>query len=611
MGVSRRSGFRLAILGALALAMVIQACGSAFANALPPVPPRLVKRTFDMVERGYYDLVKQDIESGLATIDDRDRDDNTLLHRAAMAGHVNILRLLLTKPFDVNARDNHGRPPLAKAANRAVAELLLASGAQMYTSEPYCASPALHWAATRGADPVLQALLDHGAKADDRDRCHSNTALHDASKAGMVGAATILLDHRADANARNTHGDTPLVMASRKRSPASLKMAELLIARGADANIPGSGSPSEVVGNDPEMADFWPLHHAALNGDLDLVKLLVDNRADVNAASVTGYAPLHLAMAGGYQDVARLLLERGARVNARDRHGNTPLHWIAFADGGSVSSFQNSINIKDTYTYARIGPDAYPPLAALLIDRGADINAVNGHGMTPLGSVNSARNEKVAILLRSKGAEVLVSDDFTARNKRASAFVENFFQQARLIADHPSDSSRQRMTALVNEYFDPSEVAAGVMARLKNKVHKESLPQTPEQEEFIRAYAGGFASALAEALVLGRLGELTLDPARSTGRTGHLEGRDDLLWWYLDGRYTESSGKPKYTTWWLKDSGGRLAIINLRMTDSQYDFTTLADNHSKDIAELVKSVPNGFSLAIQKLKGLAPPPASR
>lgn len=612
MSLPRRSGFRLATLGVLALGMAIQACGAAFANAIPPVPPRSVKRTFDMIERGPHELVKRDIESGFVTADDRDRDDNTLLHRAAMAGRIEILQLLLTKPFDVNARDNHGRTPLAKAANRAVAELLLASGAQMHTSEPYCAFPALHWAAGRGADTVVQTLLDHGAKVDDRDRCHHNTALHDASKAGMIGAATILLDSRADANARNTHGDTPLVMASRKRSPASLELAGLLVARGGDVNIPGSGSPSEVVGNDAEMADFRPLHHAALNGDLALAKLLVDNRADVNAASTNGYAPLHLAMAGGHLEVARLLLDRGARVNARDSHGNTPLHWIAFAHGGAVSSFQDSISIKDTYTYARIGPDAYPPLAALLIDRRADINAVNGHGMTPLGSADAARNEKISSLLRSKGAETLVSDDFTARNKRASAFVESFFQRARLIADHPSDSSRQRMAALVNEYFDPSEVAAGVMARLKHKVLKENLPQTPEQEEeFTRAYAGGFASALAEALVHGKLGMLTLDPARSTGKTGHLEGRDDLLWWYLDGSYTESGGKTKYTTWWLKDSGGRLAIINLRMNDSQSDFTTLADNHSREIADFVKSTPNGFSLIVQKLKGVAPTPPNQ
>jgi ankyrin repeat protein len=605
MGISRRGGFRLAALGVLALAMAAQMCGTAFANALPPVPPRVVKRTFDLVERGFYDLVKQDFESGHATIDDRDRDDNTLLHRASMAGRVDILQFLLTKPFDVNARDKHGRSPLAKAANRAVVELLLARGAQMITAEPYCARPALHWAASRGADAVVQTLLEHGATVDDLDRCNRNTALHDASKAGMIGAATILLDSRANANARNTQGDTPLVMASRQRSPASLEVAKLLIARGADANIPGSGTPSEVAGNNSEMADFRPLHHAALNGDLALLKLLVDNRADVNAVSVTGYAPLHLAMAGGYLDVARLLLERGARVNTRDERGNTPLHWVAFADGGSVSSFENHINIKDNYTYARIGPDAYPPLAALLIDRGADINAVNGRGKTPLGSLGTAGNEKIAAILRSKGAEILVSEDFTARRERASGFVDDFLQRARLITDHPSDSSRQRMTALVNEYFDSSEVAVGVMDRLKHTLRKEDLPQTPEQEgEFIRAYAGGFSSALAEALVHGKLGMLTLGPAQSTGRTGHLEGRDDLLWWYLDGSYTEAGGKSKYTTWRLKDSGGRLAIIDLRMTDGQYDYRTMADIHSREIADFVKSVPNGFSLMIQKLKGL-------
>jgi ankyrin repeat protein len=602
MGVPRRSRLRFA-LGLLVLGMAAQAGGEAFANAIPPVPPRPVKGTFMIVDRGSYDSVKRDIESGYVTVDDRDSDDNTLLHRAAMAGRVEILQLLLTKKFNVNALDKLGRTPLAKSANRAVADLLLASGAQMYTAEPYCGRPALHWVAGRDANDVLRTLLEHGAKTSDRDRCNENTALHDAVKAEMVGAATILLDSGADVNARNTHGDTPLVVASRKRSPASLELAELLLARGADTNIPGSGSPSQVVGNDAEMKNFRPLHHAALNGDIALVKLLVNDRADVNAPSATGYAPLHLATVGGYLDVALLLLERGAKVNARDSHGNTPLHWTAFADGGSVSSFRGGINVKDTYSYARIGPDTYPPLAALFIDRGADINAANGHGMTPLGAAATARNEKVAALLRSKGAVTLVAEDFTARNKRASGFVDNFFQRARLIADHPSDSSRQRMVALVKEYFDFPEIAASVISRAKGKVRQENLPQTPKQEdEFIRAYVGGITSILADLLLHEKQGVLTLEPAQSTGRTGHLAGRDGELWWYLDGRYTELDGKSKYTTWWLKDFDGKLAIVDFRMTEGQYNFTTFVDQQSRDVADFVKSVPNGFGLLIQKMQ---------
>lgn len=589
-------------LYALALGAFILTGGDAAANPIPPAPPRLIKRAFMMFDLGAYNAAKQEIDQGLVTADDRDADDNTVLHRAAMAGREDIVRLLLSKSFNPNATDRLGRTPLTKAANRTIAETLLAGGGLMLTPEPYCARSALHWVAERGGEEVARTLLDHGAKVDERNRCDGDTALHAASRAGQIRLAAVLLDSRADVNARNERGDTPLVQVSRNRSASTLELAGLLVARGADVNIPGSGSPSEVVGVDDEKKDFAPLHHAALNGDAALAKLLLDSRANVNAASDKGYTPLHLATVGGHLDVARMLLERGARVTARDRSGNTPLHWAALADAGSATDFRTGVNLKDVNLYARIGPDAYLPLLTLFIDQGADLDAANGYGMTPLGLASDRGNEKAAALLRSKGAKILVSDDFTQREKRASAFVDDFFQRARLIADHPSDNSQQRMTDLVTEYVDVSTMAASVMTRLKYALRPEALPQAQKQaEEFTQLWGRKMAAVLAEGLVSKNPGTLKLGSAQSTGRTGHLEGRDDLLWWYLDGYYT-GGGKPQHTTWWLKDTGGRLGIIDIRMTESEHDYTSMVDIQARDIADFVKSTPNGFSILLQKLK---------
>ena len=88
-----------------------------------------------------------------------------------------------------------------------------------------------------------------------------------------------------------------------------------------------------LVQADPTLTACWsedgftPLHLAAFFGQLASVRWLVDEGADVNAASRNdmGVQPLHSAAAAQSIDVCNLLLERGADPNARQASGDTPL----------------------------------------------------------------------------------------------------------------------------------------------------------------------------------------------------------------------------------------------------------------------------------------------
>jgi ankyrin repeat protein len=53
-----------------------------------------------------------------------------------------------------------------------------------------------------------------------------------------------------------------------------------------------------------------PLHSAAANGHLDVVKFLVAQQAEVNAKETDGWTPLHLAARYGYLDIVKFLVER-------------------------------------------------------------------------------------------------------------------------------------------------------------------------------------------------------------------------------------------------------------------------------------------------------------
>jgi hypothetical protein len=73
-------------------------------------------------------------------------------------------------------------------------------------------------------------------------------------------------------------------------------------------------------GNNPSKADeygFTALHHAATNGHVDVVRYLLAQRADVNAAGC-GATALHRAAYHGHKEIATLLLDAGATVHAVD-----------------------------------------------------------------------------------------------------------------------------------------------------------------------------------------------------------------------------------------------------------------------------------------------------
>ena len=106
----------------------------------------------------------------------------------------------------------------------------------------------------------------------------------------------------------------------------NVEIAKLLIDKKADVNAKTKEYISTKFGktlSSPTISipdQSTPLHVAVLNNYIKTAKLLIDKKADVNAKNSRGHTPLHLVSDA---EIAKLLIENGADVNAKDNKGQT------------------------------------------------------------------------------------------------------------------------------------------------------------------------------------------------------------------------------------------------------------------------------------------------
>ena len=151
---------------------------------------------------GHLAIVKLLVEKG-ADVNAKHFSGETALRMAAGEGHVEVVRLLLEKSADVTAEDNAAIRAALEKSRVEVVKLLKAHGGEWTLSS----------AARLGDKHELQRLLDAGAKVDSRDEGYDKTALMWAVSEGHTEAVRFLLDRGADINAKTNNGDTPLMMA--------------------------------------------------------------------------------------------------------------------------------------------------------------------------------------------------------------------------------------------------------------------------------------------------------------------------------------------------------------------------------------------------------------
>jgi ankyrin repeat protein len=394
-----------------------------------------------------------------------DVDGTTPLIWAAHNGDSETGRLLIAAGANVKATNRYGVNALIEAAtlgDATMMEALLKAGADPNATYGAGETP-LMLAARTGNLNAVRLLIDRGANVNGADEFKGYTPLLFAAAENQPEVAKLLIEHGADVNApsrkfefgdlksasggalmeRAEGGMTPLQYAARE---GNLETGRVLIAAGADVNAP-----------EPQHG-FTPMLIAIYNGKYDFTALLLEHGANVDDGSLymaielrnmdtysnhpnppetdrtltatdviklllargadpnqvfdkkppqiqtqgtvvvpPGATPFYRAVKAADLTVMRMLLDKGANAGIAIKNGGTPL---MLAAGGGPARAQEEEVVDKT---GRADP---VEVIQMILDAGADINAVNDQQNSALHLAALRGSDKVVQYLISRGAKV-------------------------------------------------------------------------------------------------------------------------------------------------------------------------------------------------------------
>lgn len=330
------------------------------------------------------------------------RPKPTAIVKAAAAGDEGLVTSLLSMNINIHQQDKFGYTALHAACvfgQRAIAKTLIANGALIDVqaidgSTPlYCALSAstifmelvnalldanadVNIATTEGKTPLFLAvrnncldlvkkLIGKGATIDLDHAITLNTPLHVATVFANLEIIKLLHENGAQINKQNVNGKTPLILAvENKKDEATVKF---LMSAGADIKY-------------ADMEGKTAVHHAVLQGNLPIVRILLEDQDGANVQDIHGRTPLHYA--ANYPmdpEIFQLLIQKKSLINAVDDKGRTPLHLAA--------KYGNMREVR------------------VLLASGADANREDMQGNTPCG-LAGGKNSPIYQLLEVQGGSI-------------------------------------------------------------------------------------------------------------------------------------------------------------------------------------------------------------
>ena len=314
-----------------------------------------------------------------------------------------MVRVAVGMGADVNQRLQEAWPLMTYCAARGCVEAVkacLAAGAEVDAGIGDCYTDwwtALVHAGQKGHEAVVEALLQAGASAKVGRRGGDQTLTTVCFGHPTPGIVHRLVAAGSDVNAADVLCSTAIRGAARE---GDLAVMEALVDLGAELT---------TISNDGSTA-----MHEAANGEV--VRWLVARGLSIHGDG-DNWSPLMAACGHGHIDAARALVELGADVRYRGRHGFTALHWMVCCGKEEAAGEMTRLLFGAGADAKAVGWRNRVPLhwvrhaacVDLLVDAGADLEARDRWGRTPIGVFASdlQYNAEVVLRLADRGADLV------------------------------------------------------------------------------------------------------------------------------------------------------------------------------------------------------------
>lgn len=255
---------------------------------------------------------------------------------------------------------------------------------------------ALTLAARNGHLELVQLLVEAGVDKELKDY-FGRTALMLSAEAGKSAVVSYLLKHEANSSCKARDGRTAFHFA---------------VQEGCDVGVIRQLLPQNKEEIDAHHGCHYPaLLYAAKRGDVEVVRLLLDAKADVEALQTSSITPLLEALGGGHSEVALLLLAQGADPTRAG--GGVGL--IRAAGGGCDHRVISALlaradNIEISFALLAAAENGNAAVVKQLLGAGANIEETGHQEMTPLMLAIHRGHPAVAELLLFHGANPLTKD---------------------------------------------------------------------------------------------------------------------------------------------------------------------------------------------------------
>ncbi|MGB9685650.1 MAG: ankyrin repeat domain-containing protein, partial [Rectinema subterraneum] len=401
-----------------------------------------------------------------ANVNQSDDNSNSVLMTAvSLKAPTDVLKLILAKGADPNARNKALDSALHIAVRQNYAEqgiVLLDANADIfqYNSKQenplflaLTAKPAplewffrpnviaardangdsvVHHAARKNLPDGIAYLVKKGADINVLNNAEE-TPLHTAAKYDAVDAIAYLARAGSSLEAADIKGDIPLqsaVLAGAARATQALLVAgspidnqnysgETALHQAAKNNIraivillAANGAQTEIL----DSRGFTPLAAAAANGAFESANELLKAKAQVDTRDNSGSTPLFQAVSGEHIATARLLLANGADMHALNARGLSPFKLSLMKNAQVTAEFFAPWLINkpdsngDAILHMLAGSSAGPDLIEAALKNGANPNARNARGDTPLMVALKKNDIATAAQLINAGSSVFASN---------------------------------------------------------------------------------------------------------------------------------------------------------------------------------------------------------